>query len=239
MFFVRNTGVLIMRRCRRSHRYRGPYRGEKRGIGGKIFILLLILAALFIFLEMELAPVMRSLTENEAKRTAVDSINSMVQEELQSGQINYDDLVNIERSDSGQILAITTNMPEINLLKSKISTAINQKLGHDHIEVGVPVGTLTGNDLLHGRGPDVPLMVTLAGNVDTDFKSSFESAGINQTRHQIYLEIHTSIYSFIPGINTTTDITTNVEIAETVIVGEVPDMYAQLTPGMLQNSIQQ
>ena len=169
-------------------------------------ILFFILAAMAVFLEMELAPVMRSLTENEAKRTAANAIHNMVQEELQSGQINYNDLVNIERSSAGQILAITTNMSEINLLKSKISTAINQKLGQDHIEVGVPIGTLTGNDLLHGRGPQVPLMVTLAGNVDTDFKSSFESAGINQTRHQIYLEIHTSIYSFIPGLDTTTDI---------------------------------
>ena len=228
-----------MRRCRRSRRYRGPYRGEKRKVWGRILILFFILAAMAVFLEMELAPVMRSLTENEAKRTAANAIHNMVQEELQSGQINYNDLVNIERSSAGQILAITTNMSEINLLKSKISTAINQKLGQDHIEVGVPIGTLTGNDLLHGRGPQVPLMVTLAGNVDTDFKSSFESAGINQTRHQIYLEIHTSIYSFIPGIDTTTDITTNIEIAETVIVGEVPELYAQMTPGMLQNSLQQ
>lgn len=74
----------------------------------------------------------------------------------------------------------------------------------------------------------MPLRLTLSGNVNADFKSSFESAGINQTKHQIYLNIHTSVYSFLPGFNTTTDVETNVPVAETIIVGAVPQVVANL-----------
>ena len=73
-------------------------------------------------------------------------------------------------------------------------------------------------------GPSLNLRVTLAGNVKADFKSTFESAGVNQTRHRIYLDVGTSVYSFLPGINSTTDVNTDELVAETVIVGEVPQM---------------
>ena len=88
----------------------------------------------------------------------------------------------------------------------------------------IPIGTLIGGNLFHGLGPALSLKVTLAGNVQADFKSTFESAGVNQTRHRIYLSVGTSVYSFLPGINSTTDISTDVLVAETVIVGEVPQV---------------
>ena len=92
-----------------------------------------------------------------------------------------------------------------------------------------PIGTLTGSELLHGRGPEVPLRVTLAGNAAADFESQFESAGINQTKHRITLKIHLQLYTFIPGINRTVDVDTDIPVAETVIVGEVPDIIANLS----------
>ena len=70
--------------------------------------------------------------------------------------------------------------------------------------------------------------MTLSGNVSADFNSSFESAGINQTKHQIYLDVKTSVYSFLPGFRTTTDVETNILVAETVIVGAVPQLVTTL-----------
>lgn len=120
-------------------------------------------------------------------------------------------------------------MIKMNELKAVIIQDVQSKLGGDsHKDVGVPIGTLLGSDFLHGRGPDIPLRLTLSGNINADFKSSFESAGINQTKHQIYLNIHTSVYSFIPGFATTTEVDTNFPVAETIIVGEVPQVVANL-----------
>lgn len=162
---------------------------------------------------------------------SVNAVNNTVTEELTKTGIKYDDMVNIERDNSGKVLAITTNIVKMNELKSAILTAVQQKLSDRHNEVGIPLGTLLGSDFLHGRGPNVPMQLTLSGNVNGDFQSKFESAGINQTRHQIYLQIHMSVYSFIPGYNTTTEVTTGVAIAETIIVGEVPQTFANIGSG--------
>ncbi|HEX3038532.1 MAG TPA: sporulation protein YunB [Oscillospiraceae bacterium] len=212
---------------RRHYRRRFSYHsGRKRVL---VFIVLFIIA--FVFVSIQLRPVITNVTQNEAKQMSVNAINSTVTEELTKSNIKYDDMVNIERDNNGKVLAITTNIVKMNELKSSILTAVQQKLSDQHNEVGIPLGTLLGSDFLHGRGPNVPLQLTLSGNVNGDFQSKFESAGINQTRHQIYLQVHMSVYSFIPGYNTTTEVTTGVAIAETIIVGEVPQTFANIGSG--------
>ena len=124
------------------------------------------------------------------------------------------------------ILGITTNMVNMNQFKSEITTTIQEKLINNSSRTSVPIGTLIGGNLLRGYGPGVPLKIGLIGNVDINFKSSFESAGINQTIHKIYLTIHASCYSYLPGIKSESDVDTTVVVAETVIVGEVPSTYA-------------
>jgi sporulation protein YunB len=210
------------------HRYRpgrGAYRGERGGSYRKILLFFLGVVVMGVFLDVQLRPIVKSLTENTAKQTAVSAINQSVLQEISSENISYDDLIQIQRDENGKVLTITTNMAKMNEVKAKVTNAVQNNLNHGHMEVSVPLGTLFGSELLHGRGPGVPLVVTLAGNVTSDFKTNFESAGINQTRHQIYLEVHTGIYSFIPGVDTTTDVTTSVMVAETVIVGEVPQIF--------------
>lgn len=220
-----------MRRYRRYRPAKGRYRGEGIRFGvGKILVVLLLLGAALWAMESHLEPIFVSLTEHEAKQAAVASINQTVEEELSREGVSYDNLVTVERSTSGQVLSITTDVAQVNRLKAELSAAIQEKLSGQHVTVGVPIGTLLGSEWLHGRGPEIPLVVTLAGNVQADLKSSFTSAGINQTRHQIYLEVQTGIYSFLPGMNSTTDLTTSIAVAETVIVGEVPQFVTGI-PG--------
>jgi len=208
---------------RRHYRRRFHNSGHK-----KILFILVLIFLIFVIISIQLRPIIENITQNEAKQLAVIAVNSTVTEQLSKTNVKYDDMVNIERDSSGKVLAITTNIVKMNELKSTIITAVQQKLSDQHNEVGVPLGTLLGSDFLHGRGPNVPLQLTLSGNVNGDFQSKFESAGINQTRHQIYLQIHMSVYSFIPGYNTTTEVTTNVVIAETIIVGAVPQTFANI-----------
>lgn len=212
---------------RRRHYRRLSYHSRRK----KVLVFFVLFIIVFVFISIQLRPIITNVTQNEAKQMSVNAINSTVTSELTKSNIKYDDMVNIERDNSGKVLAITTNIVKMNELKSAILTAVQQKLSDQHNEVGVPLGTLLGSDFLHGRGPNVPLQLTLSGNVNGDFQSKFESAGINQTRHQIYLQIHMSVYSFIPGYNTTTEVTTGVAIAETIIVGEVPQTFANIGSG--------
>ena len=209
---------------RRWRRY-----GNRPYVQWKAFIMIDLCFAFIIVVYAQFRPIIKSITTNQARIKSVDTINSVITDELTKNAISYKDLVSVERDNNGKVLAITTQIVKMNELKASIITNVQKKLGENgHTDVGVPLGTLLGNDFLHGYGPNVPLRLTLSGNVNADFKSSFESAGINQTRHQIYLNIHTSVYSFLPGFDTTTEVETNVPIAETIIVGEVPQMVANI-----------
>ncbi len=209
---------------RRWRRY-----GNRPYVQWKAFIMIVLCFAFIIVVYAQFRPIIKSITTNQARIKSVDTINSVITDELTKNAISYKDLVSVERDNNGKVLAITTQIVKMNELKASIITNVQKKLGENgHTDVGVPLGTLLGNDFLHGYGPNVPLRLTLSGNVNADFKSSFESAGINQTRHQIYLNIHTSVYSFLPGFDTTTEVETNVPIAETIIVGEVPQMVANI-----------
>ena len=191
-------------------------------VAGAVFL------ALFLFVSLQLRPMIQSVTNTIAKQVATTAIHNTVVEQLEQNPLKYEDFVNIQRDGNGNITTITTNMTNINALKSKIALAIQEELGESYTQTGIPLGTLTGSDLLRGYGPKVPVRISIAGNVSVELKSSFESAGINQTRHQIYMEIRTSAYSYLTGMLSTTEVSTDVAVAETVIVGEVPQMFANL-----------
>lgn len=206
---------------------------RRRGYGmparGKAVLLIIVFLLFILLFDRQLRPVIESITANEAKAKSISTINTAVMNELGKDSVTYDDLISVERGSDGNVLSITTNVVKMNELKAKIIDSVMKDLEMDtYSTIGVPLGTLIGGDILHGRGPNVPLKVTLSGNVTADFNSTFESAGINQTKHQIYLDVHTSVYSFLPGFDATTDVNTNILVAETVIVGAVPQVVADL-----------
>lgn len=204
-------------------------RGRRSGLNSRLVLLLLAVVLVFVALNQGLKPVVASITTNEARIASTEAINRVVEQELLQNGVTYSSFIQIERSAAGEVQTITTDMIRMNQLKASVVQKIQKELGgYSHTDLGIPLGTLFGGELFHGRGPNVPLRLTLSGNVTAEYKSSFSSAGINQTRHQIRLEIHTSIYSFIPGLDTTTDLTTDIPVAETVIVGEVPKFLANM-----------
>lgn len=207
-------------------------RRRRRGtmpVRGRLTLLIAAAVVFIVIFNSQVRPVMESITSNEAKITSVNTINNAVMDELHRDHISYDDLITVSRGSSGNVLAITTNMVKMNDLKAKIISNIQNKLNNDtYTTVWVPLGTLIGGDFFHGKGPNIALKASLSGNVNADFKSTLESAGINQTKHQIYLDVSTSVYSFLPGFDMTTDVETNVLVAETVIVGSVPQVVANL-----------
>ena len=198
---------------------------RRKPAGPKILLALILIFTLLLLFNRQIKPVMESETENAAKVRAVSVINSVVLNEISRGSISYGSLVHIDRDTGGRVLSVTSDVMKMNEFKAKIILDIQKQLdGERDSSVDIPIGTLIGSSLFHGMGPSLNLRVTLAGNVKADFKSTFESAGVNQTRHRIYLDVGTSVYSFLPGINSTTDVNTDELVAETVIVGEVPQM---------------
>ncbi len=200
-----------------------------RRANGRPLLLLLLFIGAILLMNRLIRPVVVSATENEAKIRSVSMFNSAVLQEMENNAVTYSDLVTVTRDSGGEVQSITADMVKMNRLKAGIVNDIQAGINkEDDSTLDIPLGTILGGTLFHGWGPKVHLHMTLAGNVTADFKSSFESAGINQTRHQIYINIHASVYSFLPGFDSTTDVDTSVLVAETVIVGSVPSVVANL-----------
>lgn len=186
-----------------------------------------VMLALCLFAAGRLRPVVESVTVNEAKSKAVGIINSVVLEETAGGEMCAG-LTLVNRGADGRVLSVSADAAKMNRLKARIIASVQKKLDEETGPVSeIPLGTLLGCELLHGRGPLVPLKLTLAGNVSAEFQSTFESAGINQTRHRITLDVGANVYSFLPGFDAATEVTTSVLMEETIIVGTVPAVVAE------------
>lgn len=196
----------------------------------KFLLVIAVLIGLIVLIDCQLRPLVRALAVNQAKIISNTVINQVVLDEMTKEQIRYEDLVDIQKGADGKILAIGANAIRMNELKSAVSLHSQQQIGEIMDKaLQIPIGTLIDSEFTRGRGPNIPIHLSLSGNVQTEFTSNFESAGINQTRHRIYLTVHTSIFAIIPGYyNASTEVETSVMVAETIIVGEVPEVYAGL-----------
>lgn len=205
-----------MRKIRRRRRFK-----KKRIIFAAITVTLLIL------FDMQLHPLVKTFSQTAAKRVCIEAMNNAVAETLSADTDTYSQLVTLSNDAAGNITSIQTDSMAMNRLKAELSLAIEKKIGAAETrELKIPLGTIIGGELFSGRGPKIKVIVDLAGNVFTELNSVFESAGINQTCHKIMLHVKCDIYIIMPGFTTSTALDTNFCIAETVIVGKVPDTYA-------------
>lgn len=167
-------------------------------------------------------------TQSQAMSTLV--VNRAVTDYLKEHDIDYNSLVTLDKGTDGQIIAVQTDMNQLNSLKAEITTAAQEALlDYTSDSVAIPMGNFTGIDFLAGYGPYVNMSYETSCSANSDISGSFESAGINQVLHKITLEISTSVYIMIPGNHTTANSDSTFCIAETVIVGLSPDSYANLT----------
>lgn len=203
------------------------YRVKKRK--KKIFVFSIIIITTFALLDLQVRPLIKSIAENQAKISATNIINDEVLRELSDNSSYYSELVSIKTDNNGKILAVTTDSQKVNVLKSSVSSNIQREMPSSNPQkVAVPLGTLTGVELLTGRGPLVNMKVSIPGTVSTDIKSEFVQAGINQTKHQIYISVKTQVNALIPGFPITTTVETSILVSEIVIVGDVPNVYADV-----------
>ncbi|MEG1430950.1 MAG: sporulation protein YunB [Oscillospiraceae bacterium] len=212
--------------------FRRRSRGPENGLLLSLFLGVGLAFALIITLNIRLRPVMEALSTAEANHMVSETVNRAVSETARSRGISYSDMVTLEKDDTGKITALTGNTGQISNLQTTISDAVLAAL--DGIQVNdleIPMGNLTGLEFFSGHGPSLRVRLVSVGAVNTRFRNEFTAAGINQTLHRILLEVTVKVSILLPGETLETEIVTPVCMAETVIVGNVPQQYFSIGEG--------
>ena len=194
----------------------------------RILLLLLVLLVVLALVRSRVYPVFRSLAETQVKNTASDLINDAIAGQIEAGNIQYDRIVYFEKDLNGRITALKTNIGEINRLKTDVLNIINDEiLSTDEDSLGVALGSLFLPEFLSGKGPKLPVKILVIRNSEADFYSDFSEAGINQTLHKLNMEVFLDVTVLVLGSTTDFTISSHMVVAETVIVGDVPETYLQ------------
>ena len=198
---------------------------QRRGLP---LALLFILAMLCLFLAAA-AVFLKDLSSQIAVSDASDivtvQINNAIADIMAEQDYSGDYFVSFEKSATGEVTAISSNMARINALSAQILHQVVGATVNRTIEIGIPLGNLTGISLLMGRGPDIPVQIVVLTSSRVEFNNSIVTAGINQTKHQINLEVIVDIDILVPWGTENAQVVTEILIADTIVVGQVPDTY--------------
>ncbi len=188
------------------------------------------LVALSLALTSRAAPTAVELALAAATDDITIAVNETVARVMGQEGVTYQSLMTLEKDSSGNITALVSNVANINMLKAQVTNAVVERFADsDLTRVSIPLGNLIGGALFSGRGPRVSLKILSITNVSTSFRNEFTSAGINQTRHQIIMDVEVTLEILLGGSSGTDSVLTEVSVAETVIVGAVPNAYAAVT----------
>jgi len=209
-------------------------------INKKIIITLILISVIVLLyiIDASVKPGIFALTETKLKSLAVNAMNESIKDITKD--LEYSDFINIEKDNEGQINLILANSVKMNEVSSSIALDTQQRieeLGTQGIDL--PIGSILGGSFFSGRGPNINIKFEPVGVATSKFYSDFESAGINQTRHCIYIDVETT-FKIIVG-NSSQEVSTKSEmlILETIIVGKVPETYLQADRDELMNLIPQ
>lgn len=184
---------------------------------------------LLVWADARLRPQLHALAAMQALQSEEHAMNDAVLRALEDGR--YGALVTVEQNAAGRVTSVQTDALQINLLKGRISEAACATLAAHTQTAAIPVGSLTGLDILAGRGFALRVPVRTAGFASADVQSVFEDAGVNQTVHRLLLRVHADVCLSMAKTQSTQTLVYEVCIAETVIVGEVPYFYANTGNG--------
>ena len=194
---------------------------------GAIIALVLLIICL-VFFRQRYRGVIQNLAETQVKNTTSDLINDAIDKQIEDGNIQYDRIVYFEKDLNGRITALKTNMSEVNRLKTAILNIINDEiLALDTSDLGIPIGSLFLPEILSGKGPDIPVEILSIRNSDASFTSDFTEAGINQTLQQLNMNITVDVAILVLGRTESFTVSSQVVVAETIIVGQVPETFLQ------------
>ena len=193
-----------------------------------LFVLVISAVGLLLLFRREYQSVMTSLAQTQVKNATSDLINDAIERQISSGTIQYDRMVYFEKDLDGRITALKTNMSEVNRLKTDLLNLINDEiLAMDFDQLGIPIGSLVVPEFFSGKGPEIPVRILTIRNSEASFFSEFSEAGINQTMQKMNMQVNIDVAVLVLGTVEEFAISSQVVVAETVIVGQVPDTFLQ------------
>lgn len=194
----------------------------------KLLLFLSVLFLILIEIDLQLRPVITTMAEYQCRVISILAMNEAVMDELEEEPDISKKLVTVETREDGTVVSVEINSVEINRLQARLTDAVTDRLlGIQKQDIGIPLGTLTGWQLLAGRGPEVHLQILPTSFVESEIVDSLETAGINQTQHRIFIKFQVEMSAILPGYSTNVTVENQVCVAQTLIVGEVPQFYAE------------
>lgn len=192
-----------------------------------VAVFLLVTVGIFVFLEFRIKSVRDELSTLEANSVASSALTAGLDKALEDYELNYDDIVSFTYDSQGNIKSLSTDIIALNTLGNEIGTNTDKYINDMGIyEISLPLTSLLGGQLFSGMGPDVSFYVTMRGLTSTWFENRFEAAGVNQTRHQIFLNVRIRTNIVFSGNVSVVEYNSEICIAESVIVGVTPSTFA-------------
>ena len=188
-----------------------------------------ILAAVIILVQLDrlIRPTVKAVCEEECRAYAASLISGCIEDTLSENPHSYQDFAEIVYDENGNIAAVETLTGNVNSLQSQLLNNVNAALDESrNTEISVSLGTASGVWIFAGHGPQIPLRFLPVGNAAVELISTLDSAGINQTCHTIMIKVTVHTAAAIPFCKTETDVAYEYLLAETVLVGNVPESYA-------------
>lgn len=211
---------------------------KKHSLRRMLALLLFIGILSFFLVQKNLTPVILSMAQARSVSLATQALNDAVSDAMDEG-FTYADLMDVVLNNAGNVSLVKANAMQMNRLANSVIDKAQHRL--DQIEsqqLEIPLGAALGVSLLEGSGPLIPMRIVPVGSVNTEFSTEFESSGINQTRHKIFLRASASIQIVIPTDAQVASVTVDVLVAESIIVGEVPGSFVGYNPeGELLNLV--
>ena len=188
-----------------------------------IITIFVILNSILYFFNKNILPTVLVIGEEKLTRESTTIINETALD-IYSKDFNYNEMIVTEKDNDGNITMLRADTVKLNYLSSKLVLASNEKIDKlEEVGLSVPLGYMSDNLIFYNLGPKINIKMTRVGNITSDYESIFESAGINQTRHKIYLNVHMKMKMIVPLNSKEVEIATKIPISETIIVGKIPN----------------
>ncbi|MCM1394039.1 MAG: sporulation protein YunB [[Eubacterium] siraeum] len=199
----------------------------------RVVIAIVVFIVIFIFCTIyfrnNVVPTVMDSSIAQVRAIATNAVN-LAATTVINGGLTYDELFEVKYDNNGKITMIQANSPRINTIAREIANLAQANLDDLGVqEISIAVGTFTGFALLTGFGPDVTIKIVPIGAANCDFVSCFQSAGINQTLHKIYIDVYADVSIITPIDEPTVQVKAEILVCENVIVGEIPDTYLNMT----------
>jgi len=197
-----------------------------------IIAIIMINFSIFIYIfDKTVMPTVMVVADAEMRAKAAEIVNRAIINEY-SNQFNYDEVIRVDKDSEGNIVMLKADTLKMNKIASDVALEAQRELNKlGDVGIKVPIGYITRNNILSYYGPEITIKMQPIGIVETKYSSEFESAGINQTRHKIYVKVKTTVRVMIPLKSNDVEVSSEVPIAETIIVGKIPNTAVQLDLG--------